>query len=58
MIHLFQPTDSTCPNPVYGIAAPVIPFRLEHLGYSDVESLTGWLVAGESSISKMAEHVY
>lgn len=31
---------------VYGIAAPVIPFRLEHLGYSDVESLTGWLVAG------------
>ena len=32
---------------VYGIAAPVVPFRLRELGYDDVEELTGWLVAGE-----------
>ena len=31
---------------VYGIAAPVVPFRLRELGYDDVEELTGWLVAG------------
>lgn len=39
---------------VYGIAAPVIPFRLEHLGYSDVESLTGWLVAGKAVFQKLS----
>lgn len=37
---------------VYGIAAPVIPFRLEHLGYTNVESLTGWLVAGELAFQR------
>lgn len=29
----------------YSIIVPVIPFRLEALGYSDIGSKTGWLVA-------------
>ncbi|GAA6020653.1 hypothetical protein JCM10207_007811 [Rhodosporidiobolus poonsookiae] len=29
----------------YSLAVPVIPFRLEQLGYEDVGGLTGWLVA-------------
>ncbi|KAK4704865.1 hypothetical protein P7C70_g1339, partial [Phenoliferia sp. Uapishka_3] len=29
----------------YGLIVPVIPFRLQALGYSDVGSKTGWLVA-------------
>lgn len=29
---------------VYSIIVPVIPFELEHLGYSDVSTLTGWLM--------------
>jgi hypothetical protein len=29
---------------VYTIVIPVVPFRLEDLGYSDVSSLTGYLL--------------
>ena len=29
----------------YSIVVPVIPFRLEALGYTDIGSKTGWLVA-------------
>ncbi|GAA5935477.1 hypothetical protein JCM1841_003906 [Sporobolomyces salmonicolor] len=32
----------------YSIAVPVIPFRLEQLGYTDIGSKTGWLVAAYS----------
>ena len=35
---------------VYGIASPVIPFRLGKSGYKNVSELTGWLVAGEKEI--------
>lgn len=29
----------------YSLVVPVVPFRLEALGYSDVSGKTGWLVA-------------
>lgn len=29
---------------VYSIIIPVMPFQLERLGYTDVSSLTGWLL--------------
>ncbi|GAA5920225.1 hypothetical protein JCM5296_000392 [Sporobolomyces johnsonii] len=32
----------------YSIAVPVIPFRLEQLGYTDIGAKTGWLVAAYS----------
>ncbi|GAA99059.1 uncharacterized protein L969DRAFT_74093 [Mixia osmundae IAM 14324] len=30
---------------IYGLVVPIVPFRLRDLGYEDVASLTGWLVA-------------
>lgn len=29
---------------VYSIVIPVLPFQLEHLGYTKVSSLVGWLL--------------
>ncbi|KAJ8085084.1 hypothetical protein PM082_003866 [Marasmius tenuissimus] len=29
---------------VYSLVVPVLPFQLERLGYSDISSLTGWLL--------------
>ncbi|KAF8874067.1 major facilitator superfamily domain-containing protein [Mucidula mucida] len=34
---------------VYSIIVPVIPFELESLGYSDVSTLTGWLLFAYSA---------
>lgn len=29
---------------VYSIIIPVIPFQLEHLGYTGISALSGWLL--------------
>lgn len=39
----------------YGLAAPVVPFRLRQLGYENVASLTGWLVGKCSSWQTILE---
>jgi predicted MFS family arabinose efflux permease len=30
---------------IYGLIVPIAPFRLYELGYSNVSSLTGWLIS-------------
>lgn len=35
---------------VYSIIIPVVPFRLEHLGYSNVSVLMGWLLFAYVSV--------
>lgn len=36
---------------VYSIIIPVMPFHLERLGYSNVSSLSGWLLFAYASLS-------
>lgn len=45
----FQTADSDgtvlVDTAAYSIAAPIIPFRLERLGYQNVGSMVGWIIA-------------